>query len=187
MENISMSKAGKLTTWKDGRGFGFIEPEDGSKAVFLHVSEVQHLNRRPQIGDVVFYEPRVESNGKVRATKVSIQGVGVGSRSTISRNRIVGGGFQLRRLRTAIRLTVPIAIVAVGSQFMPGRYPSLITAATKPNCQVKGNISVSSRNKIYHLPGMEDYESTVIDESAGERWFCSESEASEAGWKKAPR
>lgn len=49
-------------------------------------------------------------------------------------------------------------------------------------CVVKGNIS---SEKIYHLPGCQSYEKTVIDTSAGERWFCSESEAVEAGWRKA--
>jgi cold shock CspA family protein len=180
-----MLKAGKLTTWKDERGFGFIEPEDGSKAVFLHVSEVKNLSRRPQIGDVVFYEPRVESDGKVRATKVSIQGVA--PRSITPRNQPVGGRFQQRIVETAAGLAVLIVIVVVGSRFTPSRSPSPIAAVTKPNCQVKGNISVSSGNKIYHIPGMEDYESTVIDEGSGEKWFCSESEAIAAGWKKAPR
>ena len=30
---------GKLIKWKDERGFGFIQPVDGSKQVFLHISE----------------------------------------------------------------------------------------------------------------------------------------------------
>jgi cold shock CspA family protein len=182
-----MLKAGKLTTWKDERGFGFIEPEDGSKAVFLHVSEVKHLSRCPEIGDVVFYEPRAESDGKVRATKVSIQGVAARSITPRNQPMPIGGRFQRRIVETAARLAILTVIVTVGSRFTPSRSPSPIAAVTKPNCHVKGNISVSSGNKIYHLPGMEDYESTVIDEGGGERWFCSESEAIAAGWKKAPR
>ncbi|WP_449240187.1 hypothetical protein [Coleofasciculus chthonoplastes] len=34
---------------------------------------------------------------------------------------------------------------------------------------------------------MEDYQSTIIDPAKGERWFCTESEAIESGWHKAPR
>ena len=52
------------------------------------------------------------------------------------------------------------------------------------SCEIKGNIS-SSKEKIYHLPGCGSYEKTVIDKSAGERWFCSEQEAVDAGWRKA--
>lgn len=51
-------------------------------------------------------------------------------------------------------------------------------------CTIKGNIS-SSGEKIYHNPGCGSYDKTAIDESAGERWFCSEDEAVGAGWRKA--
>ena len=58
--------------------------------------------------------------------------------------------------------------------------------AKKPECLIKGNISVSSGKKWYHLPGMEDYEKTRIDPLKGEKWFCTEEEARKSGWKKAP-
>ncbi|PAQ09817.1 succinoglycan biosynthesis protein exoi [Mesorhizobium temperatum] len=54
-------------------------------------------------------------------------------------------------------------------------------------CNVKGNISVNSGEHIYHLPGQEYYDETVITPSKGERWFCSEAEARAAGWRKARR
>lgn len=50
-------------------------------------------------------------------------------------------------------------------------------------CAIKGNISGSGR--IYHLPGGRSYDRTAIDESAGERWFCSVEEAEAAGWRAA--
>ena len=52
-------------------------------------------------------------------------------------------------------------------------------------CVIKGNISYKTGEKIYHIPGCPNYNSTVIDESKGERWFCSEAEAQAAGWRKA--
>ncbi len=52
------------------------------------------------------------------------------------------------------------------------------------SCLIKGNISTSGE-RIYHLPGCGSYDKTVIDESAGERWFCTEDEAVTAGWRKA--
>lgn len=54
----------------------------------------------------------------------------------------------------------------------------------KSDCDIKGNISTSGE-KIYHLPGCGSYAKTQIDEKRGERWFCSEKEAQEAGWRKA--
>jgi hypothetical protein len=55
--------------------------------------------------------------------------------------------------------------------------------APRPGCDIKGNISDNGR--IYHLPGGAYYARTRIDESRGERWFCSESEARTAGWRPA--
>ena len=53
-------------------------------------------------------------------------------------------------------------------------------------CLIKGNIN-SRGEKIYHLPSMQFYDRTIIDESKGERWFCSEEEAIAAGWRKSKR
>jgi micrococcal nuclease len=58
------------------------------------------------------------------------------------------------------------------------------TSTTSKNCLIKGNIS-SNGEKIYHLPNCAYYQQTIIDESQGERWFCSEAEAQQAGWRKA--
>lgn len=54
-----------------------------------------------------------------------------------------------------------------------------------PPCEnIKGNIS-SSGEKIYHVEGQANYKQVKIDESKGEKWFCSEEEAKAAGWRKA--
>ena len=50
---------------------------------------------------------------------------------------------------------------------------------------IKGNISQSTGEKIYHVPGGDFYDKTVIDEGAGERWFCTEQEAVAAGWRRS--
>lgn len=53
------------------------------------------------------------------------------------------------------------------------------------DCNIKGNISYSTGEKIYHMPWQENYWDTVISPEYGERWFCSEEEAVSAGWRKA--
>ncbi len=52
------------------------------------------------------------------------------------------------------------------------------------DCKIKGNIS-SKEEKIYHSIGCDSYDLTKIDEARGERWFCTEEEAVNAGWRKA--
>jgi CspA family cold shock protein len=61
---------GRIKTWND-RGFGFITPDDGGSAVFVHVSEI--LGFDPEIGDRVEYDlglsPR---NNKPTAIEVKV-------------------------------------------------------------------------------------------------------------------
>ena len=51
-------------------------------------------------------------------------------------------------------------------------------------CPIKGNIS--SNGRIYHAPWSPWYSRTKINTTKGERWFCDEGEAVEAGWR-APK
>lgn len=62
-----------------------------------------------------------------------------------------------------------------------------ISPVASPECKIKGNISINSGRKIYHVLGQKDYENTRIQPEHGERWFCTEEEAINAGWRKAPR
>jgi len=57
----------------------------------------------------------------------------------------------------------------------------------KPGCDIKGNISINTGEKIYHLPGQEYYEETKISPEYGERWFCTEAEAIANGWRKSKK
>jgi len=77
-----------------------------------------------------------------------------------------------------------------GTFVAPWDYRAGAGSASEPaasdGCVIKGNIS-SSGERIYHVPGGQYYDRTIIDEAAGERWFCTEAEAVAAGWRKAKR
>ncbi len=63
----------------------------------------------------------------------------------------------------------------------------LLTSDGHVACSIKGNISQTTGERIYHVPGQEYYDATVISPQNGERWFCTEAEARAAGWRKARR
>ncbi|WP_348629607.1 hypothetical protein [Mesorhizobium sp. WSM1497] len=54
-------------------------------------------------------------------------------------------------------------------------------------CNIKGNVSIDTGERIYHVPGQKYYSQTIIRPEYGERWFCSEAEARAAGWRKSRR
>lgn len=90
-------------------------------------------------------------------------------------------------MKSVLNLAISAGFVLLVMEFIPSQHPSPMAFLTRSKCNIKGNISYNSGQKIYHLPGMEDYQGTVIDKSRGERWFCTETDAIAKGWKKAPR
>jgi endonuclease YncB( thermonuclease family) len=61
-------------------------------------------------------------------------------------------------------------------------------AKASPNgCPIKGNISVRGE-RIYHMPCTRAYKWTLmVPYPPGKRWFCTEREAIDAGWRRAKR
>jgi cold shock CspA family protein len=51
-----MRYQGKITDWKDDRGFGFVTPNGGGTKVFVHISAFRKGEARPVGNDLVTYE-----------------------------------------------------------------------------------------------------------------------------------
>lgn len=56
-----------------------------------------------------------------------------------------------------------------------------------PMCIIKGNLEnkKASGRKLYYLPNCAQYKFVQIEKDLGEQWFCTEKEASAAGYTKA--
>ena len=54
-----------------------------------------------------------------------------------------------------------------------------------PNCIIKGNISEKGYGKTYLVPGCDNYNNVKVDTRKGERYFCTEEEATSAGFRRA--
>ena len=61
---------GKLKSWNDERGFGFIEPLDGGQEIFVHIKAFIHRPGRPQVGLHLSFEVELGPQGKKRAHRV---------------------------------------------------------------------------------------------------------------------
>ncbi len=95
----------------------------------------------------------------------------------------------MKKLLVLIGIGIAIRFALNGNQisFFNNVSNPIQNSRLKANCKIKGNISINSGRKIYHVPGQKDYENTRIQPEHGERYFCSEEEAKQAGWVKAPR
>lgn len=56
-----------------------------------------------------------------------------------------------------------------------------------PNCIIKGNLENKRKSgrKLYYLPNCAQYKFVQVEKDLGEQWFCTEKEASAAGYIKA--
>ena len=69
-----MRQKGKLRSWNDDKGFGFIVPSDGGKDIFLHISAFSNRDRRPEIGQIVTYALSTDDQGRPRAVTATLPG-----------------------------------------------------------------------------------------------------------------
>lgn len=66
-----------------------------------------------------------------------------------------------------------------------GIWSSLCQKPRGENCIIKGNYRRDKDTRIYHTPDCYNYNKITIREGKGDRWFCSEAEATAAGFRKS--
>lgn len=83
-------------------------------------------------------------------------------------------------------LIYPGQVLCIPAAPPPGCPQGCISLPPCPN-PIKGNVSFTTGEKIYHVVGGQFYDETIIDPNYGERWFCTEAEAIANGWRKSER
>jgi len=108
-----MRDKGKLVSWNDEKGFGFIAPFSGAAQVFIHVKSFGNRNRRPEINDVITYTLSSDKQGRPRAVNASLAGTKPPARAE-------------RRSSAPDMLIAAIFLAAVGSSVFLANLPSAI-------------------------------------------------------------
>jgi CspA family cold shock protein len=68
MNGNSAMSTGTVKWFNATKGYGFIQPDDGSKDVFLHISDVQRAGiQEPREGDKLEYDLQRGDQGKTSA------------------------------------------------------------------------------------------------------------------------
>jgi len=65
-----MKLKGKIISWNDDKGFGFVEPKGGGERAFVHVKAFTSRSRRPVNGDQIIYELVYENNNQYKADNI---------------------------------------------------------------------------------------------------------------------
>jgi uncharacterized membrane protein YsdA (DUF1294 family)/cold shock CspA family protein len=64
------SEIGKISSWNDEKGFGFIMPNSGGKSVFVHINDYTKRHKRPMQGLPVIYSLSKDPKGRPCAINV---------------------------------------------------------------------------------------------------------------------
>ena len=99
---------GVLKTWKEDRGFGFIKPDDGGKDIFIHISALKGVSRRPITGDVIYYQIAKDNRGKYKAVNAQIEGISI--EEDKSGDLLKNSNNKKRIIAMAVGLLIIIAI-----------------------------------------------------------------------------
>jgi uncharacterized membrane protein YsdA (DUF1294 family)/cold shock CspA family protein len=61
---------GKIMSWKDDQGFGFVMPNDGGEKAFVHIKAFTERTQRPVSGDLISYELSKDTKGRTTAINI---------------------------------------------------------------------------------------------------------------------
>ncbi|MFN3986820.1 MAG: DUF1294 domain-containing protein [Rhodocyclaceae bacterium] len=110
-----MRYQGRITTWKDDKGFGFITPNGGGDRVFLHIHQFTDRRRRPEGDELVTYELTVDVKGRPQAKAVAF----VGAPAPVKRRRdgplppLFAGGFVGALALAVLVGWLPLAVLGL--------------------------------------------------------------------------
>ncbi len=65
---------GKLISWDDEKGFGFITPADSGERIFVHITSFINRRRHPEIDQSVTYKVSSNNQGRPCAVQVALPG-----------------------------------------------------------------------------------------------------------------
>ncbi|GBC61643.1 DUF1294 domain-containing protein [Desulfonema ishimotonii] len=83
-----MKIKGKISSWNDEKGFGFITPDAGGKQVFIHINAFGNRNRRPDINQVITYALSKDKQGRPCAVKATLPGERFHKKTTRKRGSV---------------------------------------------------------------------------------------------------
>lgn len=147
---------GRLKRWNDDKGYGFITlKENNSQDIFIHISALKKMNRRPIIGDQISFEIHIDNKGKKRATNAQI--IGVKEKVRVNKTTSKANSYKLLLLPALLITFFAYASFSDNSTisdspYLSDNHQSMASknfVQTKPKPIVRNHSYVCERDKSY--------------------------------------
>ncbi len=69
-----MRYQGRISSWNDDKGFGFVIPSGGGDKAFVHINAFASASRRPLDGDLITYTLNRDARGRWQASAIRFAG-----------------------------------------------------------------------------------------------------------------
>jgi uncharacterized membrane protein YsdA (DUF1294 family)/cold shock CspA family protein len=111
-----MRSKGKISSWNDEKGYGFVSPLVGGKQVFIHIKAFGNRNRRPEVNDIVTFALSTDKQGRPCAAEATLAGDKVAKRAP-------------RKSSAPLIAFALLFLAAVGISVIVGRLPEMVGIA----------------------------------------------------------
>jgi len=111
-----MRTKGKIASWNEEKGFGFIIPDTGGRKIFIHITALSNRTRRPAIDQIITYELSSDKRGRPCAIKATLAGDKLAKKKKRGRGYlsiVVAGIFLIAVGFSVLTVRIPYQILAL--------------------------------------------------------------------------
>ena len=119
-----MRYQGRITDWKDEKGFGFVKPNGSETPIFVHIKSFSTRARRPLGNELVTYELTFDKQSRPQASNVSF----------VATRRPVGQSPAARPRIGAVAITTIFLGFIVASVVRAKLHPIVLFAYIVASC-----------------------------------------------------
>lgn len=141
---------GKLKHWNEEKGFGFIATDNALQGLFIHISALRKMSRRPIIGDMITFQIHIDNNGKKRAINAEIQGVSV---VALKQNKNKYHKKTKNNNNGVLDIIIFVVMIVIGLSVFSGYFESSSAINNVIKAPIKSLSTRATSSESYHCEG----------------------------------
>ena len=143
---------GELISWNESKGYGFIRCDRTLNNIFLHISTLRNMSRKPKMGDLIYFETEQQKDGKTAAKNCRIEGVAANKQHTSKRkNQPKNNRFKI----AIIKLLFIMAIVSLAYKYYIQYTSSTVEPIGVPQILSSSSSYNSAKTKQFSCDGRQ--------------------------------